>query len=280
MIKLYYHIYTSNHPTLGLLMIDNQIRRMKRTGFYEAAQLNCVITGTHCKAARELVELHGKFRILEVTERDDEQLFEGRTLQYLWQEAEHHDQICYMHTKGISFVAAENTLGGFISPRNVRAVNGWRHAMEFYNIDEWRTRHQMIGLACDTMGINLIFHPFYMYGGNFWWSTGRHIRNLPDPLVWPGNDYERTGLSTDPHPELTLRRMRHEQWIFSRNDDGYFMSLFNILDLPKDDEHHLCKSFWLYEDDLLPHVVRDREKIYNRTDLLERMNYRILPPPQ
>jgi hypothetical protein len=279
MIKLFYHIYTSNHPTLGLLMIDNQIRRMKRTGFYDAAQLNCVITGLHCEQARELVELHGKFNILEVTEHDHEQWFEGRTLRYLWQQAEEGDQICYMHTKGISYISAQNKLNGFISPRNLRAINGWRHALEFYNIDEWRSRHETVGIACDTVGINLIFHPFYMYGGNFWWASGRHIRGLPNPIEWPGHDYERSGLSTDPNPELTLLRMRHEQWIFAKQDTGYYMSLFNILDLPKDDEHHLCKSFWLYEDDLVPHVIRDREKIYNRTDLLERMNYRILPPP-
>jgi hypothetical protein len=167
MIKLFYHIYTSNHPTLGLLMIDNQIRRMKRTGFYDAAQLNCVITGPHCEQARELVELHGKFNILEVTEHDHEQWFEGRTLRYLWQQAEEGDQICYMHTKGISYISAQNKLNGFISPRNLRAINGWRHALEFYNIDEWRSRHETVGIACDTVGINLIFHPFYMYGGNF-----------------------------------------------------------------------------------------------------------------
>jgi hypothetical protein len=184
-----------------------------------------------------------------------------------------------MHTKGISYITAQNRINGFIAPRNVRAVNGWRHAMEYYCIDEWQTRTDHLGVACDTVGIMLIFHPFYMYGGNFWWSMGSHIRTLPHPLEWQGNDYERTGENADPTPELTMLRMRHEQWIFAQRE-GYFMSLFNILDLPKDDEHHLCSSFWLYEDDLLPHVVRERALHKGDGELLQLLNYRIQPPPQ
>lgn len=279
MNKLFYHIYTSHHPTMGLMMIDQQIRRMKASGLFYNAEMNCVITGPHCKQAEELVKLHGKFNILEVTEHDHERIFEGRTLRYLYEQTLPEDKVCYMHTKGISYVTAQNRINGFIAPRNVRAVNGWRHAMEYYCIDEWQTRVDHLGLACDTVGIMLIFHPFYMYGGNFWWSMGRHIRTLPHPLEWQGNDYDRTGENADPYPELTLLRMRHEQWIFAQRE-GYFMSLFNILDLPKDDEHHLCSSFWLYEDDLLPHVVRERALHKGDGELLQLLNYRIQPPPQ
>jgi len=264
---------------MGLMMIDQQIRRMKASGLFYNAEMNCVITGPHCRQAEELVKLHGKFNILEVAEHDHEQIYEGRTLQYLYEQTQPEDKVCYMHTKGISYITAQNRINGFIAPRNVRAVNGWRHAMEYYCIDEWKSRTDHLGVGCDTMGIILIFHPFYMYGGNFWWSTGQHIRTLPHPLEWSGNDYERTGENADPTPELTMLRMRHEQWIFAKKE-GYFMSLFNILDLPKDDEHHLCNSFWLYEDDLLPHIVRDRAFNQGDGELLHLLNYRIQPPPQ
>lgn len=263
MIKVYYHIYTSKHRKIGLLMVDQQIRRLKRSGLFQRAdELNCVITGPHADDIEELVNLHGKFRILEKVYEDKDEEFEGRTLKHLWRDAKPEDKIMYFHTKGISYITGENKVQGWISPRNLRAVNGWRQGMEHFCIDDWQWQVNGLGTAYHTVGIMLLFWPFYMYGGNFWWATGEHVRKQAEPIVWQGHDYEarqqEDSIDNDPR---TISRMRHEQWIFSKQDGSYYHCLFNILDKPKDDEFHLCRSFWLYEDDITPHVIRERNWI-------------------
>lgn len=275
MIKVYYHIYTSAHRKIGLLMVDNQIRRLQRVGLFDRAdELNCVIMGPHAKDIRELVELHGKFNILECIEEDIDAEYEGRTLKYLWRDAKPGDKILYFHTKGISYITGQNKVHGLINPRNLRAVNGWRQAMEHFLIDDWRWQASGIGTAYATVGINLLFHPFYMYGGNFWWASGDHIRKQAEPISWPGHDYkarhEEGSVDTDPR---TISRMRHEQWLFNHQDGSYYHCLFNILDKPKDDEFHMCNSFWLYEDDLTPHALKENRWI----NQIFRQNQ---PPPE
>jgi len=275
MIKVFYHIYTSRHRKIGLLMVDSQIRRLKRNGLFDRAdKLYCVITGPYADDIEELVNLHGKFEILEKVYQDTDEEFEGRTLKYLWRLAEPEDSVMYFHTKGISYVTGENKVQGWISPRNLRAVNGWRHGMEYFCIDDWRWQVDGLHKAYHTVGIILLFWPFYMYGGNFWWATGTHIRKQAEPLVWQGHDYEARqqadSLDTDPK---TISRMRHEPWVFNKQDGSYYHCLFNILDKPKDDEFHLCRSFWLYEDDLTPHIIKERNWINRHW----RQNQ--LPPP-
>jgi hypothetical protein len=262
MIRIFYHAYTSNHERIGLMMIDNQIRRMKRSGLFDRAdEINCVIVGPHADSVKELIELHGKIKILEISYDDPEQEFEGRTLKHLWRMAEPEDCVLYMHTKGISYITAQNRVHGiYVSPRNLRAMNGWRQAHEYFLIDDWRWQVSGLHHQYATAGIMLLFHPFYMYAGNMWWSTGAHIRKQAEPLVWPGNDYsarqEKDSIDTNP---LTISRMRHEQWIFNKQDGSYYHCIFSMLDKPKDDEYHLCNSFWLYEDDLTRHVIQDRK---------------------
>lgn len=275
MIKVYYHIYTSNHRKIGLLMVDNQIRRLRRTGLFDRAdQINCVIVGPHAKDIEELVTLHGKIQILESVEEDTDCEYEGRTLKYLWRDAQPGDRILYFHTKGISYITGQNKVHGLISPRNLRAVNGWRQAMEHFLIDDWQWQASGVGTAYATVGINLLFHPFYMYGGNFWWASGDHIRKQAEPITWPGHDYKaRHEEGSIDHDPRTISRMRHEQWLFNQQDGSYYHCLFNILDKPKDDEFHMCNSFWLYEDDLTPHAIKENRWI----NQIFRQNQ---PPPQ
>lgn len=241
-------------------MVDNQIRRLKRSGLFDAAgEIYCVITGPYAKEINELISLHGKIRVLEINLDDKELEFEGRTLKYLYRMTRPEDKVFYFHTKGISYISAQNRVHGvYTSPRNVRANNGWRHCMEFFCIDDWRWCVHGLGPSYDTTGCMLLFWPFYMYAGNFWWSIGRHILKQEEPLVWPGHDYaarqQEDSLDTNP---LTVSRMRHEQWIFSRQDGSYYACIFSALDKPKDDEFHLCNSFWLYEDDLTTHAIKD-----------------------
>lgn len=264
MIKIFYHIYTSKHRKIGMMMVDNQIRRLQRSGLFNRAdEINCIIVGPYADDIEELVNLHGKIRILEKSYDDKELEFEGRTLKYLWRMTNPEDKVLYMHTKGVSYITNQNRINGiYVSPRNVRAINGWRHALEYFSIDDWQWQVSGLGTAYHTVGIMLLFWPFYMYAGNFWWASGQHIRNQAEPIVWPGHDYdarkEEDSIDTNP---LTISRMRHEQWIFSNKDQSYYHCIFSQLDKPKDDEYHLCNSFWLYEDDLTPHVIKDRQWI-------------------
>lgn len=274
MIKVFYHIYTSKHRKIGMMMVDNQIRRLKRSGLFDRAdELFCVIVGPYSEDLRELVELHGKFQILECVNEDNDLEYEGRTLKYLWQRAQPEDKILYFHTKGISYITGQNTIHGVINPRNLRAINGWRQGMEYFCIDDWRWQVDGLGKAYHTVGIMLLFHPFYMYGGNFWWASGEHIRKQAEPISWPGHDYKaRYEEDSIDHDPRTISRMRHEQWLFNHQDGSYYHCLFNILDKPKDDEFHMCNSFWLYEDDMTEHVVKEARWIQQ----VMRQN---LPPP-
>lgn len=211
MLKLFYHIHTTGDQYGDMFFVDEQIKRLQYSELIEAAQCHAVISGPSADAVWHLVDRSRRIRILERHESHSDDLFEGRTLRYLYDEVTEDDTVIYIHTKGISYILGHRNLAGSFTARNLKAINGWREVMEYNIIDCWQDRLRDMNIY-QTQGCFLKNEPWRHYMGNMWWAQGRYVRNLPNPLTfepmpYPGMEYEET------KPE----RMRYEQWILLNN---------------------------------------------------------------
>jgi hypothetical protein len=247
-LKVYYHVYTTGDIYGDLYIIDEQLKALQWSGLLYYADINAVISGIGCYYAKDLIERtlgidrRRTVRIVECTEGDPEGLYEGRTLRHLWNEAESGDEICYIHTKGISYLTGQRRVAGEMKPRHIKAINGWRLEMENKILTEWRLRQAQLAHS-DTQGCFFKHLPFWHYMGNFWWARGDYIRSLPNPVTfthkpYPGEEY----------PETSPARMKHEQWLFLQ--EGYHL---NLKDCPAPTAKKIpgySTEFTPYEDDI------------------------------
>ena len=245
MIRIYYHIYTSSHKILGLSFVDQQLRRLYVSQLTKYAELNCVIHGPYHKDVEEMVTRYGKeWRILESRPDDPEGMRECRTLGYLWDQTKHDDAVLFLHTKGINYMSGESRIHGITLPRNLRAINSWRFALEYFNIDEWWARfHQLKDENVDTASAFMNLDPYWNYCGNIWWARGSHIRRLPDPRTMEGIEYKHAARS----------------WLFWFK--GNHMSQFHVLDKPREDGRGGYGTFRMHEDDLMPYLIEERNQL-------------------
>jgi len=246
-IKVYYHIHCTGDTYGDTFFVDEQLKALQWSRLLYYADLNCVITGENSWCIWDLVERTlGKerkrcVRIIERADTDHEELYEGRTLQHLWQDAKPDDAICYIHTKGISYFMGNRKVNGEFNARHIKAINGWRLKMEQKILTEWPQRVASMP-QCDTQGCYFKQDPFWHYMGNFWWAKGSHIRKLTNPIAYtplpyPGAEYEETKPA----------RMKYEQWLFSK--EGYHLNLEPYMDWPKRQLGY-ATSFNPYEDDV------------------------------
>lgn len=222
-LKLYFHIYTSADVFVNQWLIDEQIKILQWFEIPENMQCFCTISGYNVFPALDLINKHRKWMtVLEWEENDPGGEFEGRTLKYLWRDAEPGDKILYFHTKGISFLSRHRIWGEgqhIFGARNVKAITGWRKAMEQSMIEQWPNRVHDLD-RCDTQGCYYLDDPFPHYMGNFWWATGSHIRKLRHPFEFDVLPYPNMVLK-----ECTPERIRYEQWLFSAS--GYHLPTRN-----------------------------------------------------
>ena len=246
-IKVYYHIHCTGDIYGDTFFVDEQLKALQWSKLLYSAEVNCVITGENSWCIWDLVERtlgRERKRCIRVIEREDtdhEQLYEGRTLRHLWQEAEPDDAICYIHTKGISYLMGNRRVNGAREARHIKAINGWRLKMQEKIITEWQHRVAAVP-GCDTQGCYFRQDPFWHYMGNMWWAKGSHILQLPDPVTYtpldyPGMQYEETKPS----------RMKYEQWLFRR--EAYHLVLEPYMDWTKKQPGYAA-SFNPYEDDI------------------------------
>ena len=242
MIKLYYHIYTSSHKMLGLSFVDQQLRRIYVSQINKHAELNCVIHGPYHKDVEEMVTRYDKnWRILESRADDPEGLRETRTLRYLWSETQHNDAVLFLHTKGIAYMSGESRIHGITLPRNLRAINSWRFALEYFTLDQWHHRFTRLkDLGFDTESAFMNLDPYWNYCGNIWWARGDHIKKLPDPTTMEG----------------ISKKDAARAWVFWHK--GNHMSVFHVLDKPREDGRGGYGTFRLHEDDLMKYLIEDR----------------------
>ncbi|NBP57149.1 hypothetical protein EBU71_11570 [bacterium] len=219
-IKLYYHIYTSTDVIMNQWLIDEQLKRLIWQKMPDKVECYCTISGYNVFPALDLVNKYRSWmKVLEWEEDDPHGEFEGRTLKYLWRDAQPDDKIFYMHTKGISFLSGYRQWGDDVyrfGARNVKALVSWRLCMETSLIDVWTQRVEELD-RYDTIGCYLLHDPFDHYMGNFWWTTGKHVRKLEHPFEFDVLSYPNMHLL-----ECTPERIRYEQWLFTKQ--GYHLN--------------------------------------------------------
>lgn len=218
--KLYYHIYTSADVVMNQWLIDDQIKRLQWKNIAGNVECYCTISGYNVFPALDLINKHRSWmRVLEWEEDDPHGEFEGRTLKYLYQDAKPGDRIFYMHTKGISFLSGFRLWGNDqyqFGARNVKALTSWRLVMETTLLDVWTQRVRELD-NCDSIGCYYLEDPFPHYMGNFWWTTGDHVRRLEHPFEFPPLAYPNMMIQ-----ETTPERIRYEQWLFTK--PGYHIN--------------------------------------------------------
>lgn len=250
MIKLYYHIYTSTHQVMSLMFIDQQLRRIKNSQIDKHAKINVFIHGAYHLDAANMVDRSGVGAVIRnCTQENPQNLGELYTIQHLYDEAEPDDRILYMHTKGIAYMCGEKNINGMTLPRNFRALSSWRWAMEYYLLDRWVERVNCFSLdpLLSVQGLLLNYDPFWNWNGNFWWSSGQHIRQLNPPTSL----IDTYGAKMASRAFIMMNKPRNH-------------NLFSLLDKPREDAHlgHTgYGTFRMHEDDCMPYVLEHRRNI-------------------
>ena len=212
--RIYYHIWAQDSSESWVLLVDEQLKRIWRSGCLSTCDVKCVITGDQSGKIEKLVSLYEWVEILECT--NDQSEFEGATLKHLYNDCVESNvsNVMYMHTKGISNMTSY--------PERVRAVNSWRHMMEWACIDRWEENIRSLELeGYDISGVNWQPNPWPHFSGNFWWASSDYISSLKYPV--DKND----------------DRYQYERWIGTNNP-----SVKNI--------YEPDKGLWLYRDDIYP----------------------------
>ncbi len=255
-ITIYYHIWAPQSDVLSLL-IDEQIKRLIRAGLHKKALVLCTISGPGFDIAIELISLYSWIEIIEHNQQND--YYEGMTLKHIYRDCLAHktDKVMYMHTKGISLMSDIAKSHFSDSPSNspqrrLRAINSWRHYLEWGCIDHWEKNVKALD-SSDLSGVGVCRYPWVHFTGNFFWANADYIRTLIHPIddpfpSCPNNYYG--------HKE----RLVYERWIGL--NDPKINSLHNPpfwydrqgmkpdIDLVDGE----ADWFWLYRDDIFPHI--------------------------
>ena len=127
-VNIYYHIWSPADTDLWKIMVDEQIKRLYRSGLTKVATVKCAINGSQASRIKEFVSLYDWINIVDCRDSDEE--YEGFTLKHLYEDCvnERAHKVMYFHTKGISHFCGVRDV---YSDRRVRAINSWRHLMEW-----------------------------------------------------------------------------------------------------------------------------------------------------
>ena len=241
LLAVFYHIWCPAGTDMWRLLVDEQVKRLQRSGLPCNADVFCCITGPQHAAIREFIAGHDWISVLHATA--DEGNYEGETLSRL------HDAclarpdlkgVAYIHTKGISHF--QNS-----TPGTFRAVNSWRHFLEWGTMDRWRDAVMALQTV-DAVGVNYRNSPWPHFSGNFWWAHPRYLRTLAAPLHRPLQT--PADVAVDPQ---TRQRISYEQWLGTNNP-----TVLSFYDFP----FHIPGKDWtfgfdLYRDDIFPLYERN-----------------------
>lgn len=194
----YMHYMTTED---GHRIHQDQAASIKRSGLYDRSKhirIGVVGEVPYKEPLLTKISLEPESPI-EYFHNPDIHLYEGWTLQRLWNDVQMMDEtslVWYVHTKG---AVSNNPLG----------VQAWRHEMEDVVIHGWQRciyvlEHQMIG----CYGAHYFAHDDvkgrYFIPGNFWWAKASYIKTLPSPERW----VDMLG-----HRGTDVHRYAFENWI-------------------------------------------------------------------
>ena len=154
--NVYYHIWAPANTDMWKLMVDEQIKRLYRSGLPEIANVKCAINGPQASRIEKFVSLYDWIDILGVQDSDNE--YEGFTLKHLYEDCINKtvDKVMYFHTKGMSHMCGTRD---HYSDRKVRAINSWRHLMEWGCIDKWKENLDKLD-EYQVSGVNYCLDPW------------------------------------------------------------------------------------------------------------------------
>ena len=178
-LSLYYHIWSPSGSDLWKLMVDEQLKRIYRSNLTEKASIYCAINGPQAHRIADYVHIYDWLNILDVSL--DEGEYEGFTLKKLYEECHFNPDlkaVAYIHTKGISHMCGARD---HYSDRKFRAVNSWRHLMEWAVLDRWSECVKKLD-KYDVSGVNYCTDPWPHMSGNFWWAKPNYVKTLIHPI--------------------------------------------------------------------------------------------------
>lgn len=168
-------------------MVRDQMERLRDSGLLHASSrlyISCI-----AKSQQDIDRLQvllrecamedaGKITFVSLT--TDPRKYEFPALDYMYEKSQKEDFLFYyFHTKGITYQTLPNSKDkeylGF-----VKKIRAWRHMMEYFLMNHWKTAVNTLDAGYDTYGCYL-FPPFKekMYAGNFWWARSTYFRTLP-----------------------------------------------------------------------------------------------------
>ena len=247
-LSVYYHIWSPANTDLWRLMVDEQLKRIYRSGLPEKANIKCGINGPKAYEIANFVSLYDWVDIVEIG--TDEYQYEGFTLKHLYEECQNNpdlEGVLYLHTKGISHLCGAREV---YSDRRFRAINSWRHFMEWGTIDRWKEAVDSLKYY-QVAGVAYCIDPWPHMSGNFWWAKPEYIKTLIHPITGQ--------FPNDPRDFGPKSRMLFEKWIGLNNPSC--MSFYNPPfsynkgDLKPDvvPSNGDPDWFWLYRDDIEPY---------------------------
>jgi len=218
---VFYHYFI---PDGSIVMwsywLDEQARLMIESGLKDNAKVYmCITMPTHYGSMHNM-EFHAdrssnKFNfaqkvveyinnrypwiiILSVRSTQEFNLFEGPTLEKMWEYSKvHNGSVLYIHSKGSHSI----NLGGL-------AVKNWFEVLNHFLITEWREclkdleKFDLVGVQ-DANPVKIKYlndmKTNNLVSGNFYWTTTEYLVNLPKPkLLESRYDFERWVLTNDP----------------------------------------------------------------------------------
>jgi len=175
-IYVFYHIYCNKNTEA---LVKDQAFRIIFSGLYKRANaIKCFLAGdpSIINRIRDVLKTLGsKFHIIK--EGPNDKSYERFTLLEIKKHINDDDKFLYLHTKGVSEISHHSG-----KTPEYENIFWWRTWMEYFLIGQFEkcieelNTHDIVGINYTELG------PYPHFSGNFWWSTGRYYKTLPDQI--------------------------------------------------------------------------------------------------
>lgn len=236
-MKLYYHVYLTDNPSIWSGIVIEQLRCMDEStllksldniefvvitqndGRVSAFKKLCETFETSAKINYTFIQNPYKSDIEMLTNiESDATITENVTMQKIYNDAQNEDtNLLYVHTKGITSLIKHFNRGNV---HDYMKYYYWRQYLNWGVLTKWIRCYNQTLYLNDVAGINYRDNPSPHFSGNFWWSKSSYIKTLPDPstLDW-WNKLQRN--TTDSWLKVASHRFRDEMWVCSNTKKIY-----------------------------------------------------------
>lgn len=206
-IYVFYHFF-SKPGSDWTWALDQQLQILKLSGLPDVATINMCITGE--VDLNYIARRYPFVNVIDVRGIDDPNIFEGQTLRAIYLADMPDDAyVLYIHNKGAT--------------SNSTYVAAWREALNYEMITKWRHCYDKLQLY-DVVGVSdthVLRSKSVITSGNFWWTTAKHLKTLPDPI-------DSTQYLNKHHPGDHDYRYCFERWITTNNPWIFFSCNMNV----------------------------------------------------